>query len=512
MNAATKLLDSYVETDLDIIRRFGLRGFVWSSWNEVIPEQLRWNWHHDIICAALEKVITGETRKLYIGIPPGCTKSLLVSVFYPSYRWTLDPGRRFIASTYGASLTLKSARQMRDLVNSQWYRDRFSPDSRIPYQNTHAAAWFENAAHGFRFSGTVGGDVTGRHAHELLGDDLNKGQDVYGSLQSVVGTFDRSWDYWDGVLPKRLADPATSVRIYVGQMLHTRDVPNRWLAEDPEVEHVVIPMRFDPDHPFRHPDDPRTKRGELLWPEHWTEEAVQEAESRPSEYAAQFDQRPLPPGGKIITDECLSNRYERLPGQLIRTLETQTVGAEQVWKIYVDTTSKSKKQSKSKRGPDYVAIQLWCKFRGEPWLIDQDHGQWGFRATKQHIRDFADRYPFVPTIKLEDAANAPSLQDDLEEEFPGLVLESHGGGCLVRTQLVEGVWKSGSVHLPARAPWMGGGDGFVAEHLAFDGSGLRNDDQVSASSLALVDLTGRGGGYMARLKESIAAARKEGFI
>jgi hypothetical protein len=42
--------------------------------------------------------------------------------------------------------------------------------------------------------------------------------------------------------------------------------------------------------------------------------------------------------------------------------------------------------------------------------------------------------------------------------------------------------------LPENAPWLGGSDGFVAEHLGYDGLGTRHDDQVACSSLAIVDL------------------------
>jgi phage terminase large subunit-like protein len=102
------------------------------------------------------------------------------------------------------------------------------------------------------------------------------------------------------------------------------------------------------------------------------------------------------------------------------------------------------------------------------------------------MKDIAGRYPWINEHRMEDAANAPAIQEELEHQVKGIVLEPIGGGCLARTQSIEGLWASGSVVIPSSANWLGGGDGFVAEHLGFDGLGLRSDDQVSVSSLALV--------------------------
>jgi predicted phage terminase large subunit-like protein len=155
----------------------------------------------------------------------------------------------------------------------------------------------------------------------------------------------------------------------------------------------------------------------------------------------------------------------------------------QTWGIYADLTFKGKVTS------DYVVFQLWCREEGHYWLLDQIRGQWGFRQTKQRGKDFANRHSVAAWTKLEDAANAAAMEDDMKGEIKGLMTTPHGGGCLARTQQVEGIWASGCVHLPADAPWMGGSDGFVAEHLSFDGLGTRHDDQVSCSSLALLDLS-----------------------
>jgi predicted phage terminase large subunit-like protein len=145
---------------------------------------------------------------------------------------------------------------------------------------------------------------------------------------------------------------------------------------------------------------------------------------------------------------------------------------------------------KGKPTSDFVVGQVWCQYEGRLYIVDQVREQIGYRGTKQLIVDLAARYPWIGEHIIEDAANAAAIDDDLQGSIPGLRLVPHGGGVLARTQQVEGLWAAGSVILPESAPWLGGSEGFVAEHLAFDGLGLRHDDQVSASSLALLHLHG----------------------
>jgi predicted phage terminase large subunit-like protein len=413
-------------------------------------------------------------------------------VFGPAWVWTFDPRRISCNTTYGGKLALKSARRMRDLVNSEWYRKTF-PGVKIPYQNTHAAAFFENDAKGARFSGSVGGEITGNHFHDIGGDDLNKTKDARAPNGLELAA---AWEFWSGDLATRQAEPSLTTKLQVGQRIHVDDVGGRWVREDPDVEVVCLPMVYESDHPYAHPDDPR-KPGELLWPSRYDAEAIKEMEIRlgPSGAAAQLQQRPVPPGGYLIRPEYLEHRYSHLPSSMQRSLESGRAAPGEIWGIYADLTFKGKSTS------DFAVFQLWCRRQGLYYLIDQIRGQWGFRETKRRGREFADRYRVASSCKLEDAANASAMEDDMKGEIRGLISIPHGGGCLARVQQVEGTWASGCVMLPESADWLGGSDGFVAEHLSYDGLGTRHDDQVSAASLALLDLsTGSASAYAEILK------------
>jgi phage terminase large subunit-like protein len=163
-------------------------------------------------------------------------------------------------------------------------------------------------------------------------------------------------------------------------------------------------------------------------------------------------------------------------------METRTPGPGEEWITAWDLSFKGREVNSR------VAWGVMVRFESRTYVVDAMAQHLGFLGACQEARDVRARYPWVLEHGMEDAANAPAVVEALEEEIPGLVLWAHGGGALARTQRVIGVWAAGDVMLPEDAPWMGGSDGLVAEHLAFDGVSKRRDDYVSMTSLGLCRL------------------------
>jgi hypothetical protein len=63
-------------------------------------------------------VTRGEIRQLIINVPPRHMKSLLVSVLWPAWEWIQHPERRFLYSSYTASLSLRDSVKCRMLIES----------------------------------------------------------------------------------------------------------------------------------------------------------------------------------------------------------------------------------------------------------------------------------------------------------------------------------------------------------------------------------------------------------
>ena len=71
--------------------------------------------HIDAIIEHLEAVTRGQIRNLLINVPPRHMKSLLVSVFWPAWEWIAHPERRWLYSSYAASLSIRDSVKFRRL-------------------------------------------------------------------------------------------------------------------------------------------------------------------------------------------------------------------------------------------------------------------------------------------------------------------------------------------------------------------------------------------------------------
>ena len=96
------------------------------SWPYVEPNR-RFipGWHIDAMCDHLEAVARGQIKELIINIPPGCSKSTLVSVMYPVWRWTNQPHLRFITATFAGKLVTDHCMKSRMLIASEWFSQRW---------------------------------------------------------------------------------------------------------------------------------------------------------------------------------------------------------------------------------------------------------------------------------------------------------------------------------------------------------------------------------------------------
>ena len=85
-------------------------------------------WHIAYICEHLEAISKGIflelnlENRLQINVPPGMMKSLLVSVFWPAWEWTMWPETQYIVTSYRDEFCKRDTIRMRDLVLSPWYQ------------------------------------------------------------------------------------------------------------------------------------------------------------------------------------------------------------------------------------------------------------------------------------------------------------------------------------------------------------------------------------------------------
>lgn len=468
------------------------------AWAEIEPSVFVQGWHVDALAEHLEAVTRGQIRRLLINMPPGCMKSLSVSVLWPAWVWaTLDPSHRWIFASYSAALSRRDAVRMRNLVDSPWFHARF-PGIEIPRQNTRSATDFANSRGGWRFSTSTEGSVTGRHADTQVVDDPIKPADTLNAGGVEGAALDKVIEWWRSTMASRQADPKTGRRVIVMQRLHERDLAGAMLAEG-GYEHLILPMRFDPARKFstsitlrngaRVPfqADPRIESGALLWPERFPEDAVSDLEREfgASVAAAQLQQRPSPAGGDLFRAAWFEHRWKILPARMTLI---------QSWDLrFKDSASSG----------DYVVGQVWGARGGEYYLIDQVRGRWGFVETLARIRELSARHPLARLKLIENAANGPAVADTLKREIPGIVLVTPEGGKYARANATAPLWEAGNVKIPEAAPWLAD---FIGEHLTFPKA--THDDQVDAASQGLGRLYVRGATRYREGLEVLARATK----
>lgn len=287
---------------LDLIKRQKLKRaaerslleFTKQAWSIVEPQQeFKSNWHLRLIAEHLEAVSAKDIPDLLINVPPGCMKSLLVSVMWPAWEWASNPTLRFLGASYGEDLALRDSQKTRDIIVSDWYRSNWDnvqikkgEDQKIKYALT---------AGGWRMATSVGGRATGEHPDRRIVDDPHSALQAQSDAERG-----RAIEWFDQTLSTRGVSRGAAT-VVVMQRLHEKDVSGHILEDLGGYEHICLPMKYVPGK-TAHREDPRKKEGELLWPGLFSEDTVLVLEKRLGMYgtAGQLQQQPSPPGGGVL--------------------------------------------------------------------------------------------------------------------------------------------------------------------------------------------------------------------
>ncbi len=449
------------------------RDFVDISWREVEPSRpYIQNWHTDAICDHLQAVQEGQLKRLVINVPPGSMKSLSCAVFFPAWSWTKTPGKKFIFASYSDMISRRDSLRNRRLIESDWYRERWGDQFEL-HKDGKGAGKYTNDQGGFRMMTTVKGGVTGEHADVQVVDDPIKPLEVTKSTAVAKATLEEVKTWWSETMSSRLVDFKTSSRIIIMQRLHENDLAGVVLdgEEISDYEHLMLPMEFEPKRKcftrigF---EDPRTKEGELLCPERFPREAVdnlkKELGSRGA--GAQLQQNPTPADGAIILEEWF---------QYYKTTPTEFESVIQSWDCGFKKTDTS----------DYVVGQVWGVKDEKYYLLDQVRDRMSFVDTYKAIEALTKKWPEALTKLVEDKANGAAIVDVLKKKVIGLKLINPEGGKESRLQAVEPLWEAGAVFLPDPKiyKWV---KGFREEVIGFPAKA--HDDQVDSMSQALIYL------------------------
>lgn len=418
-----------------------LKEFTKSSWPTIEPgRDFHDNWHIDAISEHLQAVVEGDIKRLIINIPPRHMKSISVAVALPAWTWTIQPEKRFLFASYASSLSVRDSVKCRRLISSPWYQHHFGDKFDLTGDQNQKQR-FENDKTGMRIATSVDGALTGEGGDIIVIDDPHNVREAESSAvrEGVL-------DWWDQAMQTRLNDPKTGAFVIIMQRVHENDLTGHILAnEHDDWDHLCLPARYEIGHPSETKSslsftDPRTKEGELLWPERIDEQTLANLERSLGTYAAagQLQQRPMPKGGGILRAEWwVPWESDDLPE------------IEYVMQSY-DTAFSTKEKS------SYSARTTWGVFRKNGQINVIVIEMWYDRVTYPELRTLAQEAyeEWQPdAVMIEKKASGQSLLQDLRMAGVPVIEYNPDRDKEARAHASSALLEDGRIYFPANKKW-----------------------------------------------------------
>ena len=397
--------------------------FIKNGWHQLEPgSPFVPGWAVEATCDHLQAVTEGEIRRLLINVPPGCTKSMTTSVFWPAWEWGPRnlSSYRYILAAHEKELATRDNVRCRDLIQDQWYQDHWGDRIQVKPDDSGKEK-YSNTMTGWRKASSVGSGLTGWRGDRIILDDPHsiKKADSDAFREDVLRWFSET-------LPTRLNKPSESAIVVIMQRVHERDVSGLILAEELGYEHLMLPMEFEAERrsysivmpsyienpkkvkvmwnkdekawrPYvkgtlddtgepietkmKYASDARKKDGDLLWPERFTRQSVDELKKALRSWggsyaeAGQLQQRPSPRGGGMFAKDDWQY-VDRVPEGATRRSRGWDLAA---------TSNKDRKSAA------YTACVRISMFEGRIYIEDVDRRQAGPSGVENMIKSNAAR-------------------------------------------------------------------------------------------------------------------------
>lgn len=444
----------------------------------------------DAMCEHLEAQSKGQIRNLKINIPPGCTKSRIVSVFWTAWEWTWQPWQRWLCFSYHEALAYRDNIACRMLIKSDWYQSNW-PILMVKDQDQKGL--FQTEQLGHRLALSIGGSVTGWRGNRIVIDDPHNVTEVESDIsrQAVI-------DWFKDALPSRINNPEVACKTIVMQRVHQMDLCG-WIDENEKHkwESLVLPMEFETERAtvtslgFR---DPRKEEGELLCPDRfprWFVDEELKVTMTDTEYAGQYQQRPAPKGGSLFKEEWFrwwcwrGTNFVLNPGQPDETVYEMGRYLRMRFTT-ADTAATEKTHS------DWSVFANWFFLKTGDLLLDKVDRQKlivpklpavAQRMYSEHRSKF---------IAIENKSSGTGLGQELRLAKYGMTVVpmTPDTNKVDRSQAAQIRMKNGQVFWPLHGKaWI---KAWVAEICDFNAAGTyRHDDQVDNLSMAGIIVSDR---------------------
>lgn len=427
----------------------------------------------DVLTDTLEKVSTGELKRVIVTMPPRHGKSEVVSKKFPAWHLGRNPGDEMIISSYSLDLSRGFSRIARDTLTAS---ERIF-GVKVDKNNQSAEAWGIDGHRGGLTAAGVGGPITGKGARIAIIDDPVKNAEEANS--EVMR--EKVWEWYQSTLYTRLTPDGRIVIVMtrwheddlVGRLLKKErndmeagtHVGERWTV-------INFPaIAEENDYLGREP-------GEPLWPEYgFNAKRMKEIFAEVGSYVASalYQQRPSAAGGTIFKREHFRYfREETIYNQPYLIVGEKRYQKLDCWNFQTVDTANSEKTIN-----DYFVVSTF--------FVTPDHDILLYDVYRTHITGPDQK----PLMKQQLQRYRPRFQAIEDKTFgTNLIQECKREGMTIRAVKVDKDKVTRSLPIAARyevakvyhrenAPWL---TDLEDELLSFPRG--KHDDQVDTLSMA----------------------------
>tara|TARA_R100001510_G_scaffold16565_1_gene13963 strand:+ start:1004 stop:2548 length:1545 start_codon:yes stop_codon:yes gene_type:complete len=429
--------------------------------------------HIHVIADRLQKVETGEIKRLMVFLPPRSSKSVICSKLFPAWYIGKHPQSEILTVSHSDQLASDFGRSVRDLVNYDLFNTVF-PSVTLRSDVRAAGKWKTNQG-GTYYAAGVRSQIAGRGAHIAILDDVMSEED---SFSETGRRYVKEW-YPSGLRTRIM--PNGSI-VIINTRYHEDDLCGWLLRQESQVE---LQNKWEVIKIPAWVDESSSKllglpEGSSYFPE-WKPTSIlknDEEEIKASNgsryWESLYMQNPVPDEGGLIKKKWVKWwEYEEPPAcsYIIQTYDTA---------FSTKTTA------------DYSVIQTWGIFeemevdsRGaENWvskliLLGNERGRFDYptlRAKAQELYEF--HQPDVCII--EKKASGQSLIQDMRRAGLPVLDYIPDRDKTARVYAATPMMEAGRVMLPKGHDWS---DSLYSEMITFPNA--RHDDQVDAMTMAI---------------------------
>jgi predicted phage terminase large subunit-like protein len=421
--------------------------------------------HHKKIAAALDRVVSGECKRLMIAMPPRHGKSQMGSYLFPAYLMGKKPDSKLIVGSHTAELAQRFGRMIRNLVADERYKELF-PDFLLSADSKAAGRW-DTSHGGEAFFIGKGGAMTGRGGNVVILDDILDEQDALSNT-----AMENTWEWYQSG-PRQRLQPNGAI-IVINTRWKTDDLSGRLL----KLQGAIKSDKWEVlEFPAILPS------GGPLWPEYWKLEELEAVKHTIGlqKWNAQWQQTPTADEGAIFKREWWQ-RWKPEEPPLVEYI------------IQSYDTAYSKKET-----ADYSVITTWGVFVPDQdsgpniILLDVKKGRWDFPELKRIAREEYKNWN-PDNVLIEAKATGITLQQELRRVGIPVTMYSPGGrragqDKISRANSIAPILESGMVWAP-ETEWA---DELIEECAAFPNGD--HDDMVDSTTQALMRF--RAGNFIA---------------